>query len=146
MAGRPRSVISPPLPPRATKPKAEPATREWNPKPGTAYRVRITDEQPFGGFATAHYSDDLFELELEHAGNLEAGLGSIIEEAMRGGYHPLPVAPPVFVRDLAQRGLARETTATVRKPDGTTREETRWQIAPQGYEEIRAAMGLPARS
>lgn len=87
---RPRSVISPPLPPRASKPKPSEREDGWSPKPGMEYRARLTAEEPFGGFTRATYSGDLFELELLRAEWTAAGLDSIMEQQIRGGWAPLP--------------------------------------------------------
>lgn len=45
------------------------------------------------------------------------------------------------VPELSQRGLARQLTYPVTdKRDGSVRNETRWEIDPAGYTEMRDAM------
>jgi hypothetical protein len=43
------------------------------------------------------------------------------------------------VPELAKRGLARSITASVRQPDGSVRDDTRWQVSAEGQRLICAA-------
>lgn len=82
---RPRSVISPELPPRATKAKPAKPSDGWQPAPGKSYRLRETA----GGYGPSTYSDDLFGLEIEQAELADKGIDSMLEKAIKGGWAPL---------------------------------------------------------
>lgn len=83
---RPRSVISPPLPSR-TKPKAvADKFADWRPFPGRAFRVRPTDELPFGGFEPSTYFADEFDAEMLAADLLAEGTACMVERAIPGGW------------------------------------------------------------
>lgn len=130
VAPRKPTVLTPKVP-RASraKPKAEAEVREWHPRPGWAYRVRICEESPFGGFERPFYTDDLFDAEIRQAEHEAAGIRSVLEHANRNGYGP-PPRHVVTVAELAEEHLARQW------PDG------KWTISPEGQRRIYESMGL----
>lgn len=130
VAPRKPTVLTPKVP-RASraKAKAAPERAEWAPRPGLAYRVRITEESPFGGFEKPFYTGDLFDAEIRQAEHAAAGIRSIIEWANRNGYGSAP-REVVTVEMLAADGLARQAG------DG------RWEISPAGQRRIFESMGL----
>lgn len=131
MAGRKRTVISPELPPRASKkPAARPREHDWTPPAGRALRIRPTAESPFGGFAPMRYTDDEAEVVRWREEDEANGIPSVIEAAQPGVYIPWPIREPVLVADLAAEGLATQGT------DGA------WRISPEGQRRIYEAMGL----
>lgn len=51
------------------------------------------------------------------------------------------LVPVPTLEELGRRGLARNVTrAYVNRIDGSTREDTRWEVTDAGYAEIREAM------
>lgn len=111
------------------KPKPEVERPEWSPRPGGAYRVRICEESPFGGFERPFYTDDLFDAEIRQAEHEAADIRSVLEWAQPSGYGP-PPRHVVTVAELAERHLARQW------PDG------KWTISPEGQRLIFESMGL----
>lgn len=130
VAARKATVLTPKVP-RASraKPKAAPERAEWAPRPGMAYRVRITEESPFGGFERPFYTGDLFDAEIRQDEHKAAGIHSIIEWANRNGYGG-PPREVVTVEDLAALGLARQHG------------DNKWEILPEGQRRIYESMGL----
>jgi hypothetical protein len=131
-APRKPTVLTPKVP-RASRAKAKPAPEDarppWAPRAGREYRVRITEESPFGGFERPLYTGDLFDAEIRHAEHEAAGVRSVIEHADRYGYGP-PPREVVTVEALATLGLAREVGGS------------KWSISPEGQRRIFESMGL----
>lgn len=97
--------------------------------PGRAYRVRICEESPFGGFERPFYTDDLFDAEIKQAEHEAAGIRSMLEHSNRKSYGP----PPRYVVTVAELSAMRLANQW---PDG------RWSITPEGQRLINESMGL----
>lgn len=139
MSPRARSVISPPLPPRARKIKATPPEREaWAPRPGApTWRVRDTTQ-------TDPQRANVYLHDRDAAEELAAVFGGIVETLYRG-YWGTPHREVPTVADLARGGedtepLAREVTLTRVDESGKTKTETRWVVHPIGQQIILDAM------
>lgn len=126
--GRARTVISPPLPPKATKPRPEPAERAaYAVRPGVRYRVRLlADDMP------PIYGDVLDALKTERDELRAAGVPVVLEELRGAAYGRVMVGEPASVRQLVADHLAREVTLTLIRPDGSPRDDTRVEISPRG--------------
>lgn len=53
-----------------------------------------------------------------------------VQSAYPAGYVPKPVPT---VAELAKRGMARPVQHTVVAPDGSTRQDTRMHVTPEGH-------------
>jgi len=128
MSPRPRSVVSPPLPPRARKVKATPPEREaWEPRPGQlTWRVRDTTQ-------TDPQRANTYMATREAADELAAAFGGVVETLYRG-YWGMPHREVPTVDDLAKGG---EDTEPLARLDG---QSGKWIIDPIGQQIIHDAM------
>lgn len=128
MSPRARSVISPPLPPRARKIKATPPEREaWAPRAGApTWRVRDTTQ-------TDPQRANVYLHDRDAAEELAAAFGGVVEALYRG-YWGTPHREVPTVEDLARGG---EDTEPLARLDG---QSSRWIVDPIGFDVIADAL------
>lgn len=132
MAGRPRTVLSPPKPERVAKPKAQAEPHEWAPRAGQpTWRVRDLDD-------TNPQTANVYLLDRDAAEAL-ADDRHVLETLTRACWAPLDRDVP-RVADLAADGGAREVSYTTRGEDGREKSQTRWVIDELAQQAITDAM------
>jgi len=129
-----RTVVSPPLPEKV-KPESN-ANAEL--PPVTGWRSRPTKPGMSGHIERPFYGTEQEVRERAEVDEM-AGAAPVIEQ-LRGPLYGRPPRDVPTVADLAKLGMAHERTVRVQKPDGTYRDDTRWEISPLGYDVLTDAM------
>jgi hypothetical protein len=109
----------------------------WRAPEGRAYRAH-----PHRPGVEPLYTDDRGEAEIMVEMWRAEGLPAEVERYVEGCGYSRASSEPVTVRQLAREGLARETSVTIKRPDGTSYSQTRWVISPEGQRRINEGMGL----